>query len=575
MIVLFFSLTTVYGVTEEQKEQAIGNGTIWLANQQNPGGSWGLWEQTAYTCFALIKLQDRAYELDFESPFDPNYEYSSNVTAGWNYIFGTDNFSNPLYVHSNTLSNQSHTGGASGTVDNPDSNSNGIGISFDSGIVHHKTYSTGICLMALASSGTPNRTNDGGIDFDGDSNPDTFGQIAQDTADWTAYAQGDLGNDEGGWGYAAINNNVYEATGNWTDNSNSGYAMMGLAAAEGFGCTVPPWVKTELNVWINTIQDPVNGGSWYNPDWNFNPWVNELKTGNLIFEMTYYGDNEGVPRFDYAMDYIARHWNDNNTDPGWRGDMGIDDDGDGLIDEDPLDAIDNDGDGLFNEDRGEKANYQAMFTLMKGFEYSGIELIDLDNDSIAEHDWFDEFAQVILDQQNADGSWSGCPLGNPILCTEWALLTLEKISPPAPKIEVYVDIKPSSCPNPINTKSKGVLPVALLGTEDFDVETIDPATIQLKLNIGDEEFVEPIRWNYEDVATPFEGETCGCHDANGDGFMDLSLKFSTLDVVALGIGDFAGQTIPLVLTGTLKEEYGGTPIEGQDCVWVLDKTKNK
>ena len=154
------------------------------------------------------------------------------------------------------------------------------------------------------------------------------------------------------------------------------------------------------------------------------------------------------------------------------------------------------------------------------------------------------------------------------------MLTLEKISPPAPKIEIYVDIKPSSCPNPINTKSKGILPIALLGTEDFDVTTIDPATIQLKLNIEDEEFVAPVRWNYEDVATPFEGETCGCHDANGDGFVDLSLKFSTPSVVVdLGIEDFVGQTIPLVLTGTLKEEYGGTPIEGQDCVWVLDKTK--
>lgn len=59
-----------------------------------------------------------------------------------------------------------------------------------------------------------------------------------------------------------------------------------------------------------------------------------------------------------------------------------------------------------------------------------------------------------------------------------------------------LDIKPTSCPNPHNTKSGGVLPVAIMGTEDFDVSVVDPATILL-------EGVGPIRYNYEDVGTPF------------------------------------------------------------------------
>lgn len=45
-------------------------------------------------------------------------------------------------------------------------------------------------------------------------------------------------------------------------------------------------------------------------------------------------------------------------------------------------------------------------------------------------------------------------------------------------IDVALDIKPQSCPNPFNTKSKGVLPVAILGTADLNVNDIN--TLQCK-----------------------------------------------------------------------------------------------
>ena len=43
----------------------------------------------------------------------------------------------------------------------------------------------------------------------------------------------------------------------------------------------------------------------------------------------------------------------------------------------------------------------------------------------------------------------------------------------------FLDIKPGSYPNPINPSSRGVVPVAILGSEGFDVRTIDAATIEL------------------------------------------------------------------------------------------------
>ena len=42
-----------------------------------------------------------------------------------------------------------------------------------------------------------------------------------------------------------------------------------------------------------------------------------------------------------------------------------------------------------------------------------------------------------------------------------------------------IDIKPGSDPNPINPGSNGLIPVAILSSEDFDATTVDPATIEL------------------------------------------------------------------------------------------------
>jgi len=139
-----------------------------------------------------------------------------------------------------------------------------------------------------------------------------------------------------------------------------------------------------------------------------------------------------------------------------------------------------------------------------------------------------------------------------------------------PTISVYVDIKPGSWPNPLQLRSRGVLPVAVCGTEEFDVTTIDPVTVELtleSLGVG----VSPLRWSYEDVATPYEGDPCSGHDLEGDGYLDLTLKFKAQEVVTtLGLDAFSdGEVVILMLTGNLMEEFNGTPIQGQDCVRIL------
>ncbi len=140
---------------------------------------------------------------------------------------------------------------------------------------------------------------------------------------------------------------------------------------------------------------------------------------------------------------------------------------------------------------------------------------------------------------------------------------------------VDVDIKPGSCPNPVNLNKARVVPVVVLGTEDFDVTTVNPATTRLSRD-GVEGYEVPLRWALGDVATPFEGELCDCHDLNGDGYLDLKLKFHRKNLVmTLKLSQVLGQTVPLTLTGNLKEEFGGTQITGEDCLKVRPRVKGK
>lgn len=132
---------------------------------------------------------------------------------------------------------------------------------------------------------------------------------------------------------------------------------------------------------------------------------------------------------------------------------------------------------------------------------------------------------------------------------------------------LHFDIKPESCPNPLNVKSKGKLPAALLGTETVDVAQIDISSILLEGSIA------PLKSSIEDVATPYtDGEECGCTTGGPDGFDDLTLKFDTHEIVGLlGPVDF-GDQLTLTITGVLLD---GTPFEAHDCIIIRGAPKQE
>lgn len=146
--------------------------------------------------------------------------------------------------------------------------------------------------------------------------------------------------------------------------------------------------------------------------------------------------------------------------------------------------------------------------------------------------------------------------------TRWADAPGESTSIQRP---VFVDVKPGSCPNPFRPGTCGLLPVAVLGSGELDVRSIDPASVRLA-------GVRPLRWGYDDVAAPFVGPVEQCHARKRDGRVDLVLKFDARAVArALGLGGRIGQKVPVLVTGALKSSEGGIPLLGQDWLSVVGK----
>jgi len=109
-----------------------------------------------------------------------------------------------------------------------------------------------------------------------------------------------------------------------------------------------------------------------------------------------------------------------------------------------------------------------------------------------------------------------------------------------PTLTVEIDVKPGSNANPINPMSRGVIPVAILGSDTLDVADVDVTT----LAFGPER------------AAPV-GEGAHFVDVNGDAWMDLLSRYRTTET-GIAFGDTEA-----CVTGELRD---GTPLRGCDAI---------
>jgi hypothetical protein len=112
-----------------------------------------------------------------------------------------------------------------------------------------------------------------------------------------------------------------------------------------------------------------------------------------------------------------------------------------------------------------------------------------------------------------------------------------------------------------------VVYAAIMGTEDLDVQSIDPSSIRL-------DGIAPVGSSYRDVGSyfePFTGkQSCelDCNDFYPDGWTDLQLTFDAWEVNELMKDAAHGECFVLNLTGRVWDHLGGNPIVGEDLVVI-------
>jgi PKD repeat protein len=165
---------------------------------------------------------------------------------------------------------------------------------------------------------------------------------------------------------------------------------------------------------------------------------------------------------------------------------------------------------------------------------------DLDNDG----QYDDAFGQTVQHTWNTPGTY---PVGLKVTSSDSLVLNdvdMINVTVNTCQVTVGIDIYPNRVPNRVILSRNYTLYVAVLGSANFDVTTLNSSTVKFG-RTGTE--ASPVR-------APL------IRDLNGDGYLDAMYGFMTNDC-GFALGDTTG-----ILTGKLSD---GTDVSGSDSVLVM------
>jgi hypothetical protein len=378
--------STAMAATNAEVLNAIDGGLANLAGQQSGDGSWNYngYTQagTAAAVFALVSQQD-----NWGSKASA---YQTDVNNGISYL-----------LNNATVT----TVGSSGqSVSRQDGNSPCPGGAATCTGVYwtgngEATYTTGLAAQAIgeyaAKMPTAVATTTGPLAGM------TWQQIAQGITNTFAAGQTSSptsGNRFGGWRY-------FPGTQD-SDSSTTQWAVTAMIYDQSLGATTPQVVKNDLPQWYSQVQQ-ASGEVCYQP--GAGP-CDHADTGGLLLGLKFLGATTSDSRVQAALNFLNTNWTQ-PTDGGWEGNFG---------------------------------SPYAMWAIYKGLETT-IGLADTTTitnllgcgqlDPGTACNWYQDYEQWLVANQNGDGSWDGTFYWTGLLATSFDLAVLSATQVPIPSPE--------------------------------------------------------------------------------------------------------------------------------------------